>query len=78
MTSVVVQGTNTLLTWNTVGGETNMVQATAGTSGGYSNNFIDISPIIIGAGGDLTNASYTDVGGATNFPARYYRVRLVQ
>jgi hypothetical protein len=78
VTSVTVQGTNTFITWNTVGGETNVVQATAGTFGNYSNSFADISTNIIGKGGDLTNASYLDVGGATNFPARYYRVRLVQ
>lgn len=77
VTSVVVQGTNTFLTWNTIGGETNVVQATGGF-GAFSNSFIDISPTIIGSGGDLTNASYLDLGGATNFPARFYRVRLVQ
>jgi hypothetical protein len=78
VTSLVVQGNNNLITWKTVGGETNVVQATAGTSGSYSNNFIDISPIIVGSGGDLTGTNYLDVGGATNFPARYYRIRLVQ
>lgn len=78
VTSVTVQGTNTFITWNTVGGQTNVVQATAGNSGDYANNYIDISPIIIGKGGDLTITNYLDIGGATNFPARYYRVRLVQ
>jgi hypothetical protein len=78
ITNVTVQGNNNLLTWRTIGGETNVVQATVGNSGDYSNNFADISPNIIGSGGDLTNASYTDIGGATNFPALYYRVRLVQ
>lgn len=78
VTSVVVQGTNTSLTWNTVGGETNVVQALVGNFGALSNNFIDISPAIIGSGGDLTNTSYLDIGGATNFPARFYRIRLVQ
>jgi hypothetical protein len=77
ITSVVAQGPDALITWQTVGGETNVVQATAGTSGGHSNSFIDISPIIVGCGGDLTSTNYLDIGGATNFPARRYRIRLV-
>jgi hypothetical protein len=78
VTNIVVQGANTFLKWNTIGGETNVVQAASGNSGSFPNNFTNISPAIIGGGGDLTNASYLDVGGATNFPARFYRVRLVQ
>ena len=76
--SIVTTGNNNLITWQTVGGETNVVQATAGTAGGYSNNFTDISPNIIGKGGDLTTTNYLDVGGATNIPARFYRIHLVQ
>ena len=78
VTNMVVQGNDNLIAWQTVGGETNVVQATTGTSGSYSNNFIDISPIIVGRGGDLTGTNYLDVGGATNVPARYYRIHLVQ
>jgi len=77
LTGVAMQGSNTLITWNTIGGETNVVQA-AGKTGSLSTNFSDISPSIVAGGGDLTNASYLDVGGATNFTARFYRVRLVQ
>ena len=78
VTSAVAQGTNVLVKWTTIGGETNVVQASAGNFGGASNTFVDISPNIVAGGGDLTNASYMDVGGATNKAARYYRVRLVQ
>lgn len=74
LTNLVVQGTNILLRWNTIGGQTNFVQASASLSG----TFTDLSTAIIKGGGDLTNASYLDVGGATNSPARFYRVRLVQ
>jgi hypothetical protein len=74
VTNIMVQGTNILLKWNTIGGQTNVVQAAAAISG----NFTDISPAIIKGGGDLTNANYLDVGGATNSSARIYRVRLVQ
>ena len=74
ITNVVAQGNNILLNWHTIGGQTNFVQAAATPSG----NFTNISSAIIKGGGDLTNASYLDVGGATNSPARFYRVRLVQ
>jgi len=67
------------IVWKTAGVRTNAVQATAGDgNGGYvSTNFTDISgPIVIGVTGDTTT-NYTDAGGATNSPARYYRIRLV-
>jgi hypothetical protein len=68
-----------LITWRTVGGYTNAVQATTGdASVGYNTNFVDIttSPhIIVSGSGDVTT-NYTDGGGATN-PSRFYRVRLV-
>jgi autotransporter-associated beta strand protein len=75
--SVVPQSNNLVITWTTAGGYTNAVQATSGDgSGGYSTNFVDISaPIILPGNGDATT-NYVDVGGATNVPSRYYRVRL--
>ena len=81
ITSVVPQGNDMLVTWNTAGGHTNAVQATAGdASGGYNtNNFADIttSPhIIVSGSGDVTT-NYTEGGGAANGPSRFYRVRLV-
>ena len=72
ITSVAVQSHDTLITWQTVGGATNVVQAAAGP-----NNFIDISPIIIGRGGELATTNYLDIGGATNSPPRHYRIRLM-
>ena len=58
------------------GVRTNAVQAAPG--GSYSTNgFADISgPIIINVTGDTTT-NYIDSGGATNRPARYYRIRFV-
>ena len=61
-----------------MGGLTNVVQATKTASGGFSNKFADISPTIVASGGDFTGTNYLDVGGATNSPARFYRVRLLQ
>jgi PKD repeat protein len=77
ITSVAPSGNNVVITWNTAGGTTNVVQSTAGDgNGAYATNFTDLSgPIVIGGSGD-TSANYTDVGGATNSPSRYYRVRF--
>jgi polygalacturonase len=71
------QGNSVVITWTTAGGRTNTVQFSPGDSGNYTTNFTDLSsPIIIsGSGGVTTN--YVDTDGATNLPARYYRVRLV-
>lgn len=71
ITNVAVQGHDTLITWQTVGGTTNVVQASAGP-----DNFIDISPIIVARDGDVTITNYLDLGSATNRPPRLYRIRL--
>jgi hypothetical protein len=70
------QGKNMVITWKTAGLRTNALQAVTG--GGYgTNGFADISgPIIINVSGD-TVTNWTDSGGATNGPTRYYRIRLV-
>jgi hypothetical protein len=79
ITAITRQGNNMLITWMTTGGKTNVVQATNGGPGGtYTNNFTDLSGIIIPAGSSLASTDYLDIGGATNSPARYYRVRMVQ
>ena len=77
ITSLAGQGSNMVVTWKTAGVRTNVVQAAKGTgAGGSSTNFQDISgPIIINVPGD-TSTNYTDAGGATNHPSRYYRIRL--
>jgi hypothetical protein len=81
ITSVVTDSNNNvLITWLTAGIRTNAVQATGGdANGGYTDNFVDITTpphIIIPVSGDAT-ANYIDVGGATNGPSRYYRVKLL-
>jgi len=76
--SAVRQGSDVLITWTTAGAHTNAVQATLGDgNGSYATNFTDISdPVIITGSGDATT-NYTDMGGATNGPSQFYRVRLV-
>jgi hypothetical protein len=76
--SIQSQSNDMNLVWTTPGSRTNAVQATNGdANAGYSNNFVDISgPIDISTSGDTTT-NWVDVGGATNGPSRYYRIRLV-
>jgi hypothetical protein len=74
ITAITLSGHDVNLVWNGEPGS-NVVQVSTGTSkGGYTNNFIDLAAIIVPSFG-VTN--YVDSGGATNTPARYYRVRLV-
>ena len=75
--SIVQEGDDVRVGWLAGGGRTNVVQAVNDAGSGFTNNFSDLSPLFIipGAGDVLTN--YLDVGGATNAPSRFYRVRLV-
>ena len=72
--SVTTTGSNVVIMWQAGGGKTDVVQATSGD--GYATNFLDISaPIIIPGTVDVFT-NYPDVGGATNEPSRFYRIRL--
>ncbi len=63
--------------WVTLGGVTNVVQATSGdASGNYTNNFTDISPPIIVPGTSRVTTGYVDTGAAASATSRYYRVRV--
>lgn len=76
--SLTSQGNDMLLAWTGFGGTSNFVQAAnGGPTGAYSTNFVNISPLILVPSVGATNMSYLDVGGATNGPARYYRVSQV-
>ena len=60
---------------------TNVLEVTSGTgsSGSYSNNFVStgVSQVLSNGTGLGTVSTMTDVGGATNKPSRYYRVRVL-
>jgi len=79
ITSLAAQGNNMVLTWTTAGGSTNQVQVSPGDAGGaYSTNgFVNLGPQLIVSGSGNVSTNYTDTNGATNKPARYYRVRVV-
>jgi PKD repeat protein/endonuclease/exonuclease/phosphatase family metal-dependent hydrolase len=76
ITSITTQGANVTVNWMSGVGKTNALQAASGDpNGGYgTNGFADIV-IITNTLGTVTNG--VDMGGATNVPSRYYRVRLV-
>lgn len=63
-----------LLTWTTVGGKKYAVQTVAGE---YTNDFIELEPVIIAPGTGESTFGVIHLGGATNAPSRFYRVRLV-
>jgi hypothetical protein len=63
-----------LLTWTTMGGKKYAVQTAVG---GYTNSFIELAPVFIAPGSGASELSVIHLGGATNGPARYYRVHLV-
>jgi PKD repeat protein len=58
---------------------TNVLEFTTGTgNGGFTNNFMTtgLTNILSGGTGQGTNITVTETGGATNGPARYYRVTI--
>jgi probable HAF family extracellular repeat protein len=70
--SITLSGNNVTVVWNGTAGS-NVVQVSTGTStGGYSNNFVNVATTILPIFGV---ASYTDYGGATNGPSRFYRIQ---
>jgi hypothetical protein len=76
ITAIAREGNDIRITWATVGGTTNRVLVSTGAAGGsFTNNFTNLSPRIFVAGTGATSTNYLDSGGATNTPARYYRVR---
>jgi hypothetical protein len=76
ITSMVVTGNGLRIGWTMGPGKTNALQRTPGDGGGnYSTNSFANIFIVTNTTGTVTN--FLDVGAATNFPARYYRLRLV-
>jgi hypothetical protein len=68
--SAVPEGANLRVTWETVGGRVDAVQASANVAGGYT----DVSTFITNAGVGLKTNNFVEVGGGVN-DARFYRIR---
>jgi hypothetical protein len=75
ITSVVSEGDDVDITWTTAGGATNVVQVTTDEAATTFTDLPESLTIVIGSGDAATN--YLDVGGATNAPIRFYRIRLM-
>jgi len=71
------EDTDMLITWTAVGGKRYILQTTTNFSGNFSNDFVDLNPAIVVLGTDDTEVTVLHMGGATNAPVRFYRVRLV-
>jgi hypothetical protein len=78
VTSIVRTNSNIRITWSTAGGHTNRVLiATPVPGGSFTNEFSNLSSFIILPGSGDTSTNYTHIGGATNSPSNYYRIRLI-
>src|SRR5439155_943355 len=74
ISAVDIEGDDIRVTWTMGAGKTNLLQLAAGATGGsYSNDFTDLFGATNTVG---TVTNYLDIGGATNVPSRFYRVRL--
>jgi hypothetical protein len=75
ITGIAGTGNDVLVTWTMGSGKTNALQATAGDAdSSFTNTFADLFTVTNTVG---TTTNYLDAGAATNFPSRYYRIRLV-
>jgi hypothetical protein len=75
--SIARESNDIRVSWTTASDKTNVLQVATGAAGSFTANFVDLSSPIIVLGTGQVTTNYLDVGGATNAPARYYRVRLV-
>ena len=70
ITGIATEGGDLRVTWSTAAGKTNALQAASEVAGNYDAIFT-----VTNTTGSVTN--YLDSGAATNWPVRFYRVRLV-
>jgi hypothetical protein len=77
ITAIDRLGNDIRLTWVSPCGSTNYVQAAPALTTAGSNNFADISGPIDVSGTVPVTTNYVEINGATNQPARYYRIRRV-
>ena len=69
---------NLRITWPPVGGKSYRVQTNAPPANGtFTNNFADLSPLIVVPGVGEATTNYLHTGGLGNPPGRNYRVRVL-
>ncbi len=71
--SIKLEGKDVRITWDTTGGRTDVVQTASAVTGPYS----DVSAPIGIPGSAVVTTNVVHLGGATNTPAYFYRLRLV-
>ena len=71
--SNALQTNGILITWSTTGGQTNAVQTTTDLHAGFTN----LGPNIVIPGTSAVTTNYLDTGAAVNFPALFYRVKVM-
>lgn len=77
--SLTIANSDVALTWSAEPGTTNFVQAITTPDGGVASaGFTDVSEAIEILGSGIVVTNWTESGGATNSPARYYRIRAVR
>ena len=78
ISSIACEGNDLRVTWTTVGCKKYQLQAANGEADGTfsPNSFADIGPLFTIPGSGEATTNHLDVGAATNYTARYYRVRL--
>lgn len=77
ITGIKREGNDINVTWQSVGGKTNIIQAATGRPDG--TNYTDIPEsytIVNGIGDTITN--YVDKGAITNSYGRFYRGKIVE
>jgi hypothetical protein len=74
--SAARQSNSLVMTWNTLGGQSYVVQACTNLAPVSQSQFGDISPLIAAPGAAVSSTNYVDWGVLSNRPARFYRVRL--
>ena len=70
--SITQEGNNMRISWPAVGGRSYVVQVADDLDAGFA----DLSSTIDIPGTSLSITNYLDLGGRTNTPSRFYRVRL--
>lgn len=72
ITSQTISNHSVNVSWKAVGGKSYVVQKSAAPTAGFT----DLSPVIPIPGTAETTTNYLDVGAATNWSGRFYRIRL--
>ena len=72
ITSLILTNENVLISWDALGGTTNVVEATADLADGFA----DISGPLTFTGSGVVATNYLDSGALTNANRRFYRIKV--